>query len=38
LPGNLLSTKEAFFEDMETLQIKRADEFPAATDQLYIDK
>jgi cysteinyl-tRNA synthetase len=30
--------KEAFFEDIETLQIKRADEFPAATDQLYIDK
>jgi cysteinyl-tRNA synthetase len=30
--------KEAFFEDIETLGIKRADEFPAATDQLYIDK
>ena len=30
--------KEAFFEDIETLRIKRADEFPAATDQLYIDK
>src|SRR5213592_3412307 len=30
--------KEAFFEDSETLRIKRADEFPAATDQRYIDK
>jgi cysteinyl-tRNA synthetase len=30
--------KEAFFEDIETLRIKRADEFPAATDRLYIDK
>ncbi|MFN2542839.1 MAG: cysteine--tRNA ligase [Chthoniobacterales bacterium] len=30
--------KEAFFEDLETLRIKRADEFPAATDQRYIDK
>jgi len=30
--------KEAFFEDIETLRIKRADEFPAATDQRYIDK
>ena len=30
--------KEAFFEDIETLRIKPADEFPAATDQLYIDK
>jgi cysteinyl-tRNA synthetase len=30
--------KQAFFEDIETLRIKRADEFPAATDQLYIDK
>jgi cysteinyl-tRNA synthetase len=28
--------KEAFFEDVETLRIKRADEFPAATDQRYI--
>jgi cysteinyl-tRNA synthetase len=28
--------KEAFFEDFETLRIKRADEFPAATDQRYI--
>ncbi len=30
--------KEAFFEDVETLRIKRADEFPAATDQRYIDR
>jgi cysteinyl-tRNA synthetase len=30
--------KQAFFEDAETLQIKRADEFPAATDQRYIDR
>src|SRR5437773_3296472 len=30
--------KEAFFEDAETLRIKRADEFPAATDQRYIDR
>ena len=30
--------KRAFFEDLETLRIKRADNFPAATDQLYIDK
>jgi cysteinyl-tRNA synthetase len=30
--------KEAFFEDVETLRIKRADEFPAATDQRYVDK
>ena len=30
--------KDAFFEDLATLQIKRADEFPAATDQRYIDK
>jgi cysteinyl-tRNA synthetase len=30
--------KDAFFEDIETLQIKRADEFPAATDQRYIDR
>ena len=28
--------KEAFFEDVETLRIKRADEFPAATDQGHI--
>ncbi len=30
--------KKTFFEDSETLRIKRADEFPAATDQRYIDR
>jgi cysteinyl-tRNA synthetase len=30
--------KEAFFEDIETLRIKRADEFPAATNQRYIER
>ena len=30
--------KEAFFEDASTLRIKRADEYPAATDQRYIDR
>jgi cysteinyl-tRNA synthetase len=30
--------KEAFFEDADTLRIKRADEYPAATDQRYIDR
>jgi cysteinyl-tRNA synthetase len=30
--------EQAFFEDAETLRIKRADEFPAATDQRYIDR
>jgi len=30
--------KQAFFEDIETLRIKRADEFPAATNQRYIDR
>jgi cysteinyl-tRNA synthetase len=30
--------KQAFFEDIDTLRIKRADEFPSATDQRYIDK
>src|SRR6476646_11159941 len=30
--------KQAFFEDSETLRIKSADEFPAATDQRYIDR
>jgi cysteinyl-tRNA synthetase len=30
--------KQAFFEDCETLRIKPADDFPAATDQRYIDK
>jgi len=29
--------KGAFFEDAGTLRIKRADEYPAATDQRYID-
>ncbi|HEY2103993.1 MAG TPA: cysteine--tRNA ligase [Chthoniobacterales bacterium] len=28
--------KEAFFQDLETLRIKRANEFPAATDPQYI--
>ena len=30
--------KVAFFEDAHTLRIKRADEYPAATDQRYIDR
>src|SRR5881398_2634769 len=30
--------KDAFFEDAETPRIKRADDYPAATDQRYIDK
>jgi len=30
--------KRAFFVDADTLRIKRADEFPAATDQSYIDR
>ena len=30
--------KQAFFEDSETLRMKRANDFPAATDQRYIDK
>jgi cysteinyl-tRNA synthetase len=30
--------KKAFFEDCDTLRIKRADEFPAATDQRYIER
>ena len=30
--------KDAFFQDIETLRIKRADEFPAATNQRYVDK
>jgi cysteinyl-tRNA synthetase len=30
--------KEAFFEDIDTLGIKRADEFPSATDQRFIDR
>src|SRR3981081_3093531 len=30
--------KDVYFEDAETLRIKRADNHPAATDQRYIDK
>ena len=30
--------KEAFFQDLETLRIKRADAFPAATEQKYIER
>ena len=30
--------KQAFFDDLKTLQIKPADEFPAATDQKYIER
>jgi cysteinyl-tRNA synthetase len=30
--------KDAFFEDAEKLRIKRADDYPAATDQRYVDK
>lgn len=30
--------KDAFFEDADTLRIKRAEDYPAATDQRYIDK
>jgi len=30
--------KQAFVEDSETLRIKRADEFPAATNQRYVDR
>jgi cysteinyl-tRNA synthetase len=30
--------KEAFFQDIETLRVKRADEFPAATEQRYVDR
>jgi len=30
--------KEAFFEDLQVLRIKRADAFPCATDQPYIDR
>jgi len=30
--------KEAFFQDIETLRIKRADEFPAATEPRYIER
>ena len=30
--------KKAFFDDLATLRIKRADQFPAATDQRYLDR
>src|SRR5690349_11587909 len=30
--------KQAFFDDLTTLRIKPADEFPAATDQHYVDR
>ena len=30
--------KDAFFQDAEKLRIKRADDYPAATDQRYIEK
>ena len=30
--------KKAFFDDCETLRIKRANDYPAATDQRYIDR
>src|SRR5256885_6960644 len=30
--------KKTFFEDAETLRIKGADEYPAATDQRYVDR
>jgi len=30
--------KDAFFKDAETLRIKRADDYPSATEQRYIDK
>src|SRR5207245_989622 len=30
--------KDSFFEDLDTLRIKRADQFPAATDQQYVDR
>jgi cysteinyl-tRNA synthetase len=30
--------KDAFFEDAEMLRIKKADDYPSATDQRYIDK
>src|SRR5206468_8424514 len=30
--------KKAFFEDLDALRIKHADDFPAATDQRYIDR
>jgi cysteinyl-tRNA synthetase len=30
--------KDAFFEDADKLRIKRADDYPSATDQRYVDK
>src|SRR3954465_7168738 len=30
--------KQAFFQDMQTLRIKPADQYPAATDQQYVDR
>jgi cysteinyl-tRNA synthetase len=30
--------KQAFFEDADTLRIKHADEYPAATEQRYVDR
>ena len=30
--------KKAFFEDLETLQIKRANAFPAATEERFIGR
>src|SRR6266513_2961774 len=30
--------KQAFFEDIDTLRIKRADEFPSATEKRYLKK
>jgi cysteinyl-tRNA synthetase len=30
--------KQAFFEDADTLRIKRADEFPSATDERYVNR
>ena len=30
--------KQAFFEDGDALRVKRADEYPAATDQRYVDR
>ncbi|HTG52431.1 MAG TPA: class I tRNA ligase family protein, partial [Candidatus Tectomicrobia bacterium] len=30
--------KDAFFQDAQTLRIRRADEYPEATDQQYIDR
>jgi cysteinyl-tRNA synthetase len=38
LPKFTEQFKKAFFEDAETLRIKRADDFPAATDQRYVER